>query len=168
MPCVRPAGPNRCRGCGADLPEPCAVAGYLPDRMPRTQRPDEEQLLCSVFGDAQPRQCILQLSRCAALRRALEWLDAGAGWESHVVLEQLWRAARGAERRTTLLLSGLVHVAAAIVKGRGGHPKGAQAHAAQAIERWRQGGWDEEALELLGINLRRRRLWWRVARLDHR
>lgn len=129
--------------------------------MPRSRRPDESALLQAAFGDWSPAECLKQLPRCPALGRALWWLDRGAGWEAHVILEQLWRHCR--DQRLQLLLSGLIHIGAAQVKAREGNVRGAARHLEKAHIRIREGRWHPEALAPYGISPDRLRRWQAIA-----
>ncbi len=124
------------------------------------ERRDEQMLLQAAFAGTTAEECLRHLPQSAPFACALRWLDDGAGWEAHVVLEQLWLVSR--DRRTRKLLSGLIHLAAAQVKANEQCEPGKRSHLKQAFSRFREGGWDWDTLATYGVTRDRLYRWLRA------
>lgn len=70
---------------------------------------------------------------CRQYLYGLDLFNHGYYWEAHEAWEALWHAS-GKVGPTAVFLKGLIHLAAAGVKGREGRPAGVTGHARRAVE----------------------------------
>lgn len=83
---------------------------------------------------------------------AVDLFNAGYWWESHEALEALWHAA-GRTTAPARFVQALVHLSAACLNRRRGHPEAAKRQAARAVHGLR--GAAAECAILMGIDLER-------------
>jgi uncharacterized protein len=103
---------------------PLPARAFIPGVSPSSDRPAEATPPTAAGDD---------LATDETFRFGLDLYNHGFPWEAHEAWEALWRSApHGAPARQ--LLQGLILIAAAAVKARGGQPTGARKLATHAAE----------------------------------
>lgn len=115
--------------------EPFPPYAYVPGRFPHpTSDPAGHSF--GVVAVTPPKLEPSEWQNCRFYLYGIDLFNAGFFWESHVAWEGLWM---GCGRKGTVadFLKGLIHLAAAGVKGLEGNPKGVNSHSSRAAELWR-------------------------------